>query len=99
MSSFSAAEVAHLASVVHIELSDAEIQRFADELSVIAESVALVAQIPPEVEPMSHPVMLDNDTMREDVPGTPLTQAEALSGAPDSEAGQFLVPQILGEDA
>ncbi|HLS49907.1 MAG TPA: Asp-tRNA(Asn)/Glu-tRNA(Gln) amidotransferase subunit GatC [Actinomycetaceae bacterium] len=99
MSSFSAAEVAHLASVAHIELSDDEVQRFAEELSVIAESVALVANIPPEVEPMSHPVVLEHDTMRDDVVGQPLTVAEALAGAPASEDDQFQVPQILGEDA
>ena len=36
--------------------------------------------------------------MRPDVPETPLTQEQALSGAPVSEAGMFVAPRILEED-
>ncbi|MDB1335410.1 Asp-tRNA(Asn)/Glu-tRNA(Gln) amidotransferase subunit GatC, partial [Bifidobacterium animalis] len=36
--------------------------------------------------------------LRPDVPATPLTQAEALSGAPVAEDGMFVAPRILGEE-
>jgi aspartyl-tRNA(Asn)/glutamyl-tRNA(Gln) amidotransferase subunit C len=38
------------------------------------------------------------NVFRPDVPEQPLTQEQALSGAPASEDGKFLVPQILGEE-
>ncbi|WP_368848116.1 aspartyl/glutamyl-tRNA amidotransferase subunit C [Selenomonas sputigena] len=36
--------------------------------------------------------------MRPDEPATPLTQEEALSGAPRRESGMFVAPRILGEE-
>ena len=39
------------------------------------------------------------NVLREDVETPCLTQAEALSGAPDAEEGRFRVPRILDEEA
>ena len=44
--------------------------------------------------PTSHPIALTN-VYRDDVVGPVLSQQEALSGAPDAEAGRFKVPAIL----
>jgi aspartyl-tRNA(Asn)/glutamyl-tRNA(Gln) amidotransferase subunit C len=38
------------------------------------------------------------NVFRDDVPEPPLAQADVLAGAPASEDGKFLVPQILGEE-
>jgi aspartyl-tRNA(Asn)/glutamyl-tRNA(Gln) amidotransferase subunit C len=46
---------------------------------------------------MSHPTPIRN-VFRGDEVDSCLTQEEALSGAPASEQGRFLVPKILGEE-
>lgn len=99
MSTFSAAEVAHLASLARIDLSDEEAERFAGELGAITQAVERVGEVAtPDIPATSHPLAM-TDVMRDDVVGTPLSSEQALAGAPATEDGQFLVPQILGEDA
>ena len=99
MSTISAAEVARVAALARIELTDAEVERLAGELGVIADAVAQVSEgVGPDVPATSHPLPLTN-VMRQDVVEQPLSVTDALSGAPANEDGQFLVPQILGEDA
>lgn len=90
--------VSHLASLSRIALTEDEIQRLTGELGQIVDSVAKVTEVAtPDVPATSHPVPLGTVT-RADVVGATLTNAEALSGAPDSEAGQFKVSSILGEE-
>jgi len=99
MSTINAAEVARVAALARIDLTAEEVERLAGELGVIADAVAQVsAAVGPDVPATSHPIPLTN-VMRDDVVEEPLPVAAALSGAPQSEDGQFLVPQILGEDA
>lgn len=99
MSTISRTEVARVAALARIALSDDEIDRFAGELDVIASSVARVSEVATaDVPATSHPIPMAN-VMRADVPGQTLAVEDALAGAPESEDGRFLVPQILGEDA
>lgn len=98
MADLSRDDVAHLASLARIDLSDAELDRMVGELGVILESVAVVQQSPIEgVEPMSHPMPIVNVT-RPDVVRPSLTPEQALAMAPASEVGRFAVPRILTED-
>jgi aspartyl-tRNA(Asn)/glutamyl-tRNA(Gln) amidotransferase subunit C len=92
-------QVAHLADLARIDLSDAELDHLAPQLSVILESIASIQDVAGEdVPPTSHPVPLTN-VFREDVVVPGLTPEEALSGAPESEEQRFSVPRILGEEA
>ena len=92
------ADVAHLAGLARIDLSDAELDRMVGELAVILESVATVQQAPiADVEPMSHPLPLVNVTRPDEVRPS-LTPEEALAGAPEAEQQRFSVPRILTED-
>ena len=87
------------AALARIELTEAEIDRLAGELDVIASAVARVSEVAtPDVPATSHPVPMSN-VMRDDVPVTPLPVADVLAAAPDARDGQFGVPQILEEDA
>ncbi|HRB98673.1 MAG: Asp-tRNA(Asn)/Glu-tRNA(Gln) amidotransferase subunit GatC [Candidatus Lutibacillus vidarii] len=98
MSALSRDDVAHLAMLARIDLSDAELDRMLGELGVILESVALVQQAPiAAVEPMSHPLPLVN-VSRPDVVRPSLTPTDALSGAPEVELQRFSVPRILDEE-
>ena len=98
MSSLSRDQVAHLAGLARIEMTDAELDRMAGELGVILDSVAQVGEVAADdIPPMSHPMPIVNVT-RPDVVRPGLTAEQALSGAPASDLGRFLVPQILSED-
>ena len=91
-------DVAHLARLAHIDMSESELDRMAGELAVIVDSVKSVSEIAgADVPATSHPIPLRN-VLREDVVGHVLSQQDALSGAPDSEDGRFKVPAILEED-
>ena len=91
-------EVAHLADLARIELSDAELDHLAPQLNVILESIASIQGVGgDDVPPTSHPLPLTN-VYREDVVAPCLTAQEALSGAPEEEQQRFKVPRILGED-
>lgn len=91
-------EVAHLATLARIDLSEAELDHLAPQLSVILESVASISGAAgDDVPPTSHPLPLTN-VFREDVVVPGLSAAEALSGAPEVEDQRFVVPRILGEE-
>src|SRR5437763_11312804 len=82
-------EVAHLADLARINLSDAELDHLAPQLSVILESVASISEVASDdIPPTSHALPLTN-VFREDVVRPGLTAAEALSGAPEVEQQRF----------
>lgn len=98
MPNISRDEVAHLAKLARLAVTDDELDTFAPQLDVILESVAKVSAVAGEdVPPTSHAVPLTN-VFREDVVRPSLTQDEALSGAPAAEEGRFRVPRILAEE-
>jgi aspartyl-tRNA(Asn)/glutamyl-tRNA(Gln) amidotransferase subunit C len=98
MSAITRDEVAHLAALARIDLDDAELDRLAGQLGVVLDAVASVGQVAADdIPPTSHPLPMTNVQRADEVrPG--LTQAEALSGAPEVEQGRFRVPRILQED-
>ena len=99
MSTISREEVARLAGLARIDLTDPELTRLAAELDVIVEAVATVSRVATaDVPATSHPLPLVN-VMRPDVVVDPLSAEQALAAAPSAEDGRFAVPQILGEDA
>jgi aspartyl-tRNA(Asn)/glutamyl-tRNA(Gln) amidotransferase subunit C len=98
MSTISRDEVAHLARLARIELTESELQRLAGQLDVILDAVATVQKIAgDDVPATSHPIPLTNVT-RPDEPRPCLTPQEALAGAPEAEDQRFRVPRILEED-
>jgi aspartyl-tRNA(Asn)/glutamyl-tRNA(Gln) amidotransferase subunit C len=91
-------EVAHLADLARIDLSDAELDHLAPQLNVILESVASIQGVAgDDVPPTSHALPLTN-VFRDDVVVPCLTAEQALSGAPESDQQRFSVPRILGEE-
>ncbi|GAA1499023.1 Asp-tRNA(Asn)/Glu-tRNA(Gln) amidotransferase subunit GatC [Paeniglutamicibacter kerguelensis] len=95
MSAISREDVAHLAHLAHIEMSDAELDKMTGELGVIVEAIASVSEAASaDVPATTHPIALFN-VFREDVVGPTLTAEEALLNAPDSTDTRFKVPAIL----
>jgi aspartyl-tRNA(Asn)/glutamyl-tRNA(Gln) amidotransferase subunit C len=99
MPSISRDEVAHLARLARLAVTDDELDLFAGQLDAILNAVAQVSEVSQQdVPPTSHAVPLTN-VFREDVVRPCLTQQQALAGAPAAEEGRFRVPRILGEEA
>jgi aspartyl-tRNA(Asn)/glutamyl-tRNA(Gln) amidotransferase subunit C len=91
-------EVAHLARLSRLALTDDELDRFAGQLDVIIGAVARVQEIAAEgIPPTTHAVELVN-VFREDVIIPPMGAEAALAQAPAAELGRFRVPRILAED-
>jgi aspartyl-tRNA(Asn)/glutamyl-tRNA(Gln) amidotransferase subunit C len=98
MSEITPDTVRHLASLARILVTDEEVETLASELNVIVDAVAKVNQaISGDVLATSHPIPMAN-VFREDEVRPSLTQAQALSGAPDSAEGRFRVAAILDEE-
>lgn len=98
MSTLSRSDVANLARLARIEMTDSELDHLATEMDVILNAVARVQEVvTPDIKPTSHPVSISN-VARPDVVVPSLTPEQALSGAPAKEDGRFRVPQILGEE-
>jgi aspartyl-tRNA(Asn)/glutamyl-tRNA(Gln) amidotransferase subunit C len=98
MSSLSRDDVANLARLARIQMSEEELVSLSHEFTVILDAVARVQEVASaDVEPTSHPIPLRN-VFRPDVVLPSLSTSEALSGAPAQEESRFRVPQILGEE-
>jgi aspartyl-tRNA(Asn)/glutamyl-tRNA(Gln) amidotransferase subunit C len=98
MSAISREEVAHLARLSRLAVTDEELDRFAGQLDVILQAVARVGEVAAaDIPPTSHSVPLTN-VLRDDVVVDCLSHDEALAGAPDSAEGRFRVPRILDEE-
>jgi aspartyl-tRNA(Asn)/glutamyl-tRNA(Gln) amidotransferase subunit C len=87
-------DVLHVAHLARLELSEAEVERFGEQLNAILEAVGKVAELDlDDVPPTSHPLALTN-VFGEDEPGPSLSHEEALANAPDPEGGYFGVPPV-----
>ena len=84
--------VAHLA---RLELSPADRERMARQLSTILDYVDQLKQVNTDgVEPLAHPLKVHN-VFRLDEPRPSLTVDEALANAPDRHGDYFGVPAVL----
>ena len=97
MSAITRDDVAHLARLARIAMTDEELDRLAGELDVILGAVARVQEVAAaDIPPTSHALPLTN-VLRADEPTPSLGAEAALAGAPEAEDGRFRVPQILGD--
>jgi len=94
----SSEDVQHVARLARLELTDAEVDLFREQLSAVLERAQRIQSLPlADVPPTAHPVALKN-VWRDDVV-EPCDVTEAVLGnAPDRDGAFFRVPRIL-EDA
>lgn len=96
--SIARAEVAHLARLSRLALTDDELDHFAVQLDQIISAVARVQEVTAEgIALTSHAVPMTN-VFRDDVVVPPLGADKALDQAPAVEQQRFRVPRILAED-
>ena len=97
MASLSREEVAHVAKLARLQLSDEQIDTFTPQLAAILDHAADVEALDLSgVEPTSHPYPLVN-VWRPDVARDAGVRDAVLAEAPSVEDGMFRVPPTIGE--
>jgi aspartyl-tRNA(Asn)/glutamyl-tRNA(Gln) amidotransferase subunit C len=91
-------DVAHVARLASIELTDEELARYTEQLAAVLDHAADVEALEiDDVPPTAHPLPLVN-VLRLDEPRPGLARDEVLAQAPAIEDARFRVPRILGEE-
>jgi aspartyl-tRNA(Asn)/glutamyl-tRNA(Gln) amidotransferase subunit C len=97
-SRISRADVAHLARLARLAVTDDELDLFATQLDVILGSVARVSEVAAaDIPPTSHAVPMTN-VYRPDEVVPSLPRDAVLAAAPAVEDDKFRVPRILAEE-
>ena len=90
-------DVAHVARLARLDVTEAEIEMFTEQLGAVLAHAADVASLDTTGVPeTAHPLPLSN-VLRPDVPTPSLERDEVLAQAPSVDDGRFRVPRILGE--
>jgi aspartyl-tRNA(Asn)/glutamyl-tRNA(Gln) amidotransferase subunit C len=88
-------EVEAIALLARLALSEEEVAQMCGDLSAILVHMDALAEVDTTgVEPMTHAVPMDLP-LRADVVEASLPVETALSGAPDSAEGAFVVPHVI----
>src|SRR3978361_336436 len=91
-------EVAHLARLSRLSLSDEELDQFAPQLDDILTWVARVGEAASADIPATTSGVPGGNISRPDVVRASLDREEVLASAPAAEDGRFRVPRILDEE-
>jgi aspartyl-tRNA(Asn)/glutamyl-tRNA(Gln) amidotransferase subunit C len=90
-------DVAKVAKLARLSLSEAELDEFTAQLGQVLEHANDIAALDLEgVVATAHPFGLIN-VVRDDVLRASLSRDEVLAMAPDAQDGRFAVPRIMGE--
>jgi aspartyl-tRNA(Asn)/glutamyl-tRNA(Gln) amidotransferase subunit C len=91
------AQVRKTAKLARLELSDAEVEEFAGQLSAILDYVERMNKLNTEgVEPLAHCLPISN-VFREDIVKESLGTEKTLANAPQRDGAFCKVPKILEE--
>ena len=89
------ADEAANANLARLELSDAEIDKFADQVGDILKYVDTLEKVDTtDVPATSHAIELTN-AFRADEVRDHLDRDQALANAPEKESGAFVVPKVV----
>lgn len=95
MPAISRDDVAHLARLARLSLTEEELDHYAGQLDAVLEAVSRVSEVATaDVPATSHPIPLEN-VARDDVAKPGLDRADVAAGAPAWEDDRFRVPRIL----
>jgi aspartyl-tRNA(Asn)/glutamyl-tRNA(Gln) amidotransferase subunit C len=90
-------EVRKVADLARLDLSAAELETMARQLSAIVEYINQLQSVNTDgVEPLAHALDL-HDVFRDDVPGQSLSADDALVNAPARKGDFYSVPAVFGE--
>ena len=95
MATLSRDEVAHVAHLARLGLSEAELSRLEGQLNHILEQYAKLAELDTEaIAPTAQTIELEN-ILRDDVATISLPVEEALANAPERRGDFIVVPAIM----
>ncbi len=89
------ADVAHVARLARLELTEEEKARYAGQLSAILEYAARLQSLDTAGIPPTSSVLPAQHTLRPDEPRPGLTLDQILQNAPETQDRQFRVPPVL----
>ena len=98
MSDITRDDVAHLARLARLAVSEEELDMFSRQIDAIVDTVSAVGRIGDDVPPTAQ-VVPQTNVLRPDEREPSLPRDAVLAGAPAAEEGRFRVPRILGEGA
>lgn len=98
MSQISRDEVAHLARLARLALTETELDSFAGQLDAILTHVSQIQAVDVTGVQAADNPLKDVNVTRPDETVPCLTQRQVLDQAPDAVDGRFAVPQILGDE-
>ena len=92
-------EVAHVAKLAHLEITEEELEMFAPQMASIVEYVEQLNAIDTSnIEPALGGLTPEGEatnSSRDDIQHESLGQQAALDQAPDPNSGHFRVPKVL----
>ena len=93
--SLSLEEVEHIATLARLRLTEAEKERYRQQLSAVLDYMAKLKEVDTaHIEPTATVLPL-RTVLRPDEVTPSLTREEVLANAPSAEAGMFRVPPVL----
>jgi len=88
-------EVIHVSNLARLDLDEAAISKFVDQIGTILAHVDSLKKVATEgVTPTSHAIALTN-AFREDVVKEHLDREAGLANAPEKDDGAFIVPRVI----
>ena len=88
-------EVQHIALLSRLDLSEAERERAANELSQILGYFEKLGELDTQKTPSTMHALPIENVLRPDVVKPSLSHEAALQNAPESAAGMFQVPRVV----
>ena len=90
-------EVRHVANLARLQLTEAEVAQYTEQLSAILDYAELLQQVDTSHVPPTPYVLSLHNVMRDDVAEPGLTNAAALANAPAQADGFFQVRAVFEE--
>ena len=90
--------VEHIANLAKLQLTDDEIELYAEQLSAILDYAERLQALDTEAIPPTASVLPLRNVLRLDAAQPSLTRDEALANAADTADGQFRVEAVLDVD-
>ena len=89
-------KIAHLA---RLTLEESQIEQYTNSMSKILDLISLINEADTTtISPMAHPFESLTQPLREDVVTETNQRERFLSIAPETEAGLFLVPEVIASE-
>ncbi len=87
-------DVTHIAALAHLDLSEAELTLYQEQLSAILDYAARLQSLDTDAIPPTATVLPLRTVLRDDEPASMLLTEDALANAPAARDNCFVVPPV-----